>query len=332
MIAYITADFVQEGLDILSPYFEIKTGGWGFTGRQLPPDELAEEMGDAEVLIVTYELVTAAVIAANPNLKLIAVTRSGLHANIDVDAATQKGIPILFAPGRNADAVADLTLGLILAECRHIAYASHLIRLGKEGGWDADGKTPVKRFKGPELSGRTLGIVGFGEVGRRVAHRASGFGLELLVFDPFVNSNIIEKAGGKSVDLETVLKNSDFISLHTAVTQETSGMINRERLAMMKPTAYLINTARGALIDEGALLEALIKRRIAGAALDVLVMEPMGIDHSFRKLDNLTITPHIGGASEDIRIRHSRMIAEDIVRFLKGEVPLHLVNPEVLES
>jgi len=156
--------------------------------------------------------------------------------------------------------------------------------------------------------------------------------LELLVFDPFVNSNIIEKAGGKSVDLETVLKNSDFISLHTAVTQETSGMINRERLAMMKPTAYLINTARGALIDEGALLEALIKRRIAGAALDVLVMEPMGIDHSFRKLDNLTITPHIGGASEDIRIRHSRMIAEDIVRFLKGEVPLHLVNPEVLES
>jgi D-3-phosphoglycerate dehydrogenase len=332
MLAFITADFVQEGLDILSPYLEIKTGGWGFTGQQLTAQELIEQMRDAEVLIVTYEPVTAAVLAAKPNLKLIGATRGGLRANIDVDAATTRGIPVIYAPGRNADAVADLTFGLMLAECRRISYTSHLVRLGKEGGWDAEGKTPVKRFKGPELGGRTVGLVGFGEVGKRVARRASGFDMRLLVYDPFVEPEVIEEAGGRMVGLETLLRESDFVTLHAAVTPQTRGLINRERLVLMKPTSYLINTARGALIDEDALIEALRDRRIAGAALDVLGEEPMRLDHPLRRLDNVTITPHIGGASDDIRTRHSRMIAEDVVRFLRGEPPLHVANPEVLKT
>jgi len=329
MRAFITADFTQEGLDILSSHLEIKTGGWGFTGQRLTAEQLMEQMGDADVLVVTYEPVTAAVLAAKPCLRILGATRGGLRANIDVDAATARGIPVIYAPGRNADAVADLTMGLILAEARRISYTSHLIRLGAEGGWDADGKTPVKRFKGPELGGRTLGLVGFGEVGHRVARRASGFGLRLLVCDPFVDPGLVSEAGGRLVNLDALLRESDFVSLHAAVTPQTRGLINGERLALMKPTAYLINTARGALVDEDALVEALRSRRIAGAALDVLVEEPMRPDHPLRGLDNVTVTPHIGGASDDIPRRHSRMIAEDVVRFLDGQRPMHLANPEV---
>jgi len=330
MRAFITADFTREGLDILAQYLEVSTGGWGFTGHRLTSEELIEQMGDAEVLVVTYEPVTAAVLDARPKLRLIGCTRGGLRANIDVDAATARGIPVIYAPGRNADAVADLTFGLLLAEARRISYTSHLIRTGSEGGWDAEGKTPVKRFKGPELGGRVLGLIGFGEVGRRVAKRARGFDLNVLVYDPFVSPEAVAEVGACLSDLETVLKESDFVSLHAAVTPETKGMINRERLELMKPTAYLVNTARGALVDEPALVEALRQRRIAGAALDVLAEEPMALDHPLRTLDNVTVTPHIGGASDDIPRRHSRMIAEDIVRFLKGERPLHLANPEVL--
>lgn len=328
MRAFVTADFTKEGLDILSQHLEVRTGGWGFTGQRLTGEELMEQMGDAEVLIVTYEPVTAAVLAAKPNLKLLGATRGGLRANIDVDAATARGIPVIYAPGRNADAVADLTLGLMLAECRRISYTSHLIRTATEGGWDADGKTPVKRFKGPELGGRTLGLIGFGEVGHRVAKRAKGFEMSLLVYDPFVDPKVVVEAGGQVTDMETLLRESDFISLHAAVTPQTRGIMSRERLAMMKPTAYLINTARGALIDEDALIEALRERWIAGAALDVLVEEPMPLDHPLRAMENVTVTPHIGGASDDIPRRHSKMIAEDVVRFLKGERPLHLANPD----
>jgi phosphoglycerate dehydrogenase-like enzyme len=187
-------------------------------------------------------------------------------------------------------------------------------------------------LKGNELWGKTVGIVGLGAVGREVAKRLKGFDTELLVYDPYVSAEVIEHLGAQNVDLKTLLTTADVVTLHAPLTEETRGMLGREELGLMKPSAFLINTARSELTDEGALYAALKEGGIGGAALDVFAEEPPPADHPLLQLPNVIATPHIGGNTWEIPAHQSRIVVSDLERIFQGKRPLHVVNPETLEG
>ena len=290
------------------------------------PADLVKHMDGVDALVVHVAPVTADVLDASDRLKIVACTRGGA-VNIDINAATERKIPVLFTPGRNAEAVADYTFGLLLSETRNIARSNEEL---KKGIWRYEWYD--YEMCGYELTGKTFGIIGFGQVGRKVGTRAKAFGMKILVYDPYVPDREIVECGYKPVKLEMLLRNSDFVSLHARLSKDTEKMIGLKELSMMKKTAYLINTARGKLVDEKALLQALESKLIAGAALDVIETEPIGKGHPILLMDNVTITPHIGGATKDVVDRAAQMIAEDIERILNGEKPKYCANPSVLKT
>jgi phosphoglycerate dehydrogenase-like enzyme len=219
--------------------------------------------------------------------------------------------------------VADFTLGLLLDHCRRIARSERQLR---DHGWLVGGDLPYFHFRGPELDGRTIGLVGLGAIGRLVSDRARGFGLSVVAFDPFVVS---APEGVQLVALDELLVRSDFVSVHCPLTPETRGLIGRRELKLMRADAVLVNTARAAVVDEAALLHALRHRDIAGAALDVFWEEPLAPDHPIRDLDNVTITPHVAGAADDVKRHHARMIIDDVARWQAGEPLQHgVVQPK----
>jgi D-3-phosphoglycerate dehydrogenase len=285
------------------------------------PKKIIANVGNTDILIVHAAPVNAEVMDAAPSLKLIGCCRSGA-ANVEVSYATKKGIPVLFTPGRNAHGVADLTIGLIICEARGIARA------------DAQMKSGVYCVPevGVELWGKTLGIIGLGSVGSGVAFRAkNGFNMEVLAYDPRVPGERARELGVKLVDLEKLLRESDFVTVHSRASPDARPQITAKHIAMMKPTAYLINTSRGSIVDEQALVEALENGRIAGAALDVYTKEPVEPDNPLLKLDNVTLTPHVGGITREVPLRTAEIIAEDVARFLKGERPRNVLNAEVFK-
>jgi D-3-phosphoglycerate dehydrogenase len=285
------------------------------------PKQLIEGIGGAEILIVHVAPVTAEVMDAGKSLKLIGCCRTG-PTNVDVAYATKKRIPVLYTPGRNAQGVADLTIGLIIAEARGIARANAEMKAGVYG---------VPEI-GVELWGKTLGIVGLGKAGLAVAYRAkNGFSMKVLAYDPYVAKDAVKELGAEMVDLEVLLHESDFVSIHSRASADGQPQITAKHIALMKPTAYLINTARGSILDEQALVEALKNGRIAGAALDVYAKEPVEADNPLLNLDNVTLTPHIGGTTREVPLRAAEIIADDIARFLKHQRPRNVLNPEVLE-
>ena len=264
-------------------------------------------------------------------LQVIACCR-GDPVNVDVAAASEKGIPVLHAPGRNAQAVADLTLALMLMSLRNIPKAMHILR--QEVGPQGMVKMAVAFFdtKGNELWGKKVGIVGLGAVGREVAKRLCGFDAELMVYDPYVPDEVVERLGARRVDLAELLREADVVTLHAPLTAETKGMLGRSEFRLMKPTARLINTARGELADEEALYEVLREGKIGSAALDVFAQEPPPADHPLLQLPNVIATPHIGGNTHEITIHQSRIVVSDLERLYQGERPVHVVNPETLEA
>jgi len=327
----------KEKLGELSDRLELRFIGliptWGESHKGIrefagDPLEVAKEVKDSEILIVQFAPVSEEAVQAGKNLKLIACSRS-TPLNIDIAAATRAGIPVIKAPGRNADSVADFTMGLLLSEVRHIARSFEAVR---------NGTYPSARDKWrqsvPELYGKTMGIVGVGYIGTKLAIRAKGFGMRLLGYDPYVSEEKMRELGVEKCDLETLCRGSDFISVNVILTPETTGLISKKHLDMMKKTAILANTSRGAVIDEAALYDALVNKRIAGAALDVFVKEPIWQDpeNKFVKLDNVTLTPHIAGPSDDMMYRGSCIIAEDIGRLLRGEKMKNVLNPSVLSK
>jgi phosphoglycerate dehydrogenase-like enzyme len=183
-------------------------------------------------------------------------------------------------------------------------------------------------MRGLELAGKVVGIVGFGAIGSEVARRLRAFDMAVLVYDPYLGREEITKAGARQVELHALMKESDFITLHCPVSTETAGLIGAEEISLMKPAAYLINTAGWEIVDEAALFQALAERRIAGAAFDVYQTHPVSPDSQLLRLDNVLLTPHIGGATEGTVTRYSRMMVEDIIRFLDGKRPKNLVNAE----
>jgi D-3-phosphoglycerate dehydrogenase len=288
------------------------------------PEKLSSLVVNVDILVVHLAPVSSGVLKAGNRLKIVGCCRGG-PVNVNARAATLKKIPVLFTPGRNADAVADYTIGMILAESRNIARGHADL---KRGLWRTD--LYDYDISGPELAGKTLGIVGIGSIGLKVAERAKGFGMKILAYDPYVAEERIEAAGVKCVDLETLFSRADFVTIHARATPETKGMIGKKILSLMKGTSYLINTSRGDLVDEAALYEALKTRRIAGAGLDVFEKEPLRIDSPILALDNVTVTPHIAGASKEVAHRAAQIMADDIERILAGKKPLYCANPEVL--
>ncbi|MCX8189257.1 MAG: 2-hydroxyacid dehydrogenase [Nitrososphaeria archaeon] len=291
------------------------------------PRQLVKEIDEADILVVNYAPVTEEVMDADKNLKLIGVTRGG-PVNVDLQAATKRGIFVVNAPERTVDAVADFTIGLMIAEARNLARAYHMLKTGKVL------KINPRLFgdaiiQGIELPGKTLGIIGFGRIGRAVAVRAKGFGMRILAYDPYVKEDEIRNCGVEPVNLETLLKESDFISLHVRLTKETEHMIGEGELKRMKKTAYLINTSRGKVVDEKALYKALKEKWIAGAALDVVEEEPISPANPLLKLDNVTVTPHIAGLTQEVPLKSALIIADEITRYIRGERLSRLVNKEL---
>ncbi|UCB58574.1 MAG: hypothetical protein JSV67_08230 [Thermoplasmatales archaeon] len=335
MKALITSPFHESGFKILKKYMNIVYENWRETGvLYRDPEEYIDKINKekTDVLITEGDYIDEDVLN-NCNIKIIGVCR-GYPDNVDLKLATKKGIPVFFTPDRNADAVADMTIALILSQLRHL---TRIDRLLKSGNFYIDRGDDLARlyreFRGWELGNKTVGIVGLGGVGYRVAKRLRfGFGSKILVYDPYVDNQKIKDIEGKSVDLANLLKESDIVTLHAKVTDETVDMIGEKEINLMKPSAIFINTARAALVDEDALFNALKKKRITGAGLDVFGIEPVDSDNIFLELDNVTVTPHAGGSTFDSEILQSKMIAEDIEKYLNNDTPKYLNNPEILKK
>jgi D-3-phosphoglycerate dehydrogenase len=279
---------------------------------------------NTEMLIVLFCPVSKDAIDVLPNLKLIGASRAGLE-NIDVKYATKKGIIVHNLKGRNAHAVSDFTIGLVLGEARNIARSYHAV---KNGIWR---KNFANSDMIPELQGKTIGLVGFGYIGQLVAQKLSGFKVNILVSDPYVSEEVIRKYKAKKVTVEDLLKNSDFVSLHTRLNKETKNIIGEKELSLMKKNAYLINTARAGLVNEDSLYHILKEKKIAGAALDVFWQEPIGENSRWLELDNVTLTTHIAGTTKEALTKSPYLLVEDINKLLESKEPEFVVNPEVLK-
>lgn len=286
MRVLLADDIATEGIEVLK-----RTPGLAADARGgIGAEELRSIIEEYDALIVRSRTkVTAEVIEAGKNLKVLGRAGVGVD-NIDLDYATRRGIVVLNAPGGNVVSAAEHTFALLLALVRHIARADASLRSGK---WERS------RFKGVELHGKTLGLAGAGRIGTEVARRGRAFGMRVIGYDPYLSRERAERAGIELVTLPDLLEEADVVSVHTPLTEETRGLIGAEELALMKPTAYIVNAARGGVVDEAALAKALEEGKLAGAALDVFEHEPVRPDHPLLKLENVVVIPHLGGATRE---------------------------------
>jgi D-3-phosphoglycerate dehydrogenase len=290
-----------------------------------PPKDLGRLIRDVDILAIHICPISARTIGEARKLRIIATARGGVE-NIDVKAATSRGIAVINTPNHNAQAVAEYAVGLMLAETRNIAR-SHLAL--KNGTWrEYYSNTEFI----PELNGSTIGILGYGQTGRLVAKKLNSFDVIVIVHDPYVPRETIERDGHRPVDFASLLKESDILSLHVRLTPKTQNMLGEKEFRAMKPSAYIINTARAGLADQQALRRALEEKWIAGAAVDVYEVEPLPADYPLLSLDNVTCTSHRAGDTRNAYWKAPLLMGRQIVKLLKGERPDFLVNPEVLKG
>jgi len=300
----------NEGIDILRSYaqVDIKPG--------LKPEELISTIGDYEALIVRSQTkVSAKVIEAGQKLQVIARAGVGID-NIDVEEATRYGIMVVNAPTANTVSAAEHTIALILASARNIPQANAVL---KSGVWRRSD------FLGTEVRDKTLGIIGLGKVGSEVARRARGLEMKLIAYDPFISVEYANNLQVKLVPLEQLLKESDFITLHLPLTASTKRLLKAKELALVKPTARIINCSRGGLIDEEALAKAVREKRVAGAAIDVFPTEPTTKSVLFEE-DNIIVTPHLGASTTEAQATAAKDVAKQIIDVFKGQPPMYSVN------
>ncbi len=320
----IPQQYIKEGFDILEKEgHEVRTIQWNLDSYEElqhinlivetqgsesveVPQYILDSVKDADMIITQFCPINKAVIDYCHNLKVIGVLRGGVE-NINQEYAATKGIQVFNTSGRNATAVADFTVGMLIAECRNIAKAHKNL---KEGNWirDYDNANMV-----PDLEGKTVGIIGFGAIGRKVAKRLYGFDVDILVYDPYV-SEVPEYV--KLTSLDELLKESMFVTLHMRLTKETQRIMNANTLSKMRRESYLINTARSGLVDEQALYKALKNKEIKGAAIDVYDSEPPGKEYPLVTLDNVTITPHLAGGTTDAFLNSPKLLAKNIKDYL----------------
>jgi len=278
----------------------------------------ADGLKGFEAIVVGVQRITREMLQ-NSSVKIIAKHGVGVD-NIDLEAATELGIPVTVTPNANAVSVAELTIGFIFA------LSKKLIDLHN----NLYQKRQFVSNVGLELHGKILGIVGFGSIGKEVAKRALCLGMRVLVYDPYVEESNLRELGVEKTELDELLRQSDFVSLHVPLNESTRHLIDREKISLMKRTAYLINTARGGVVDEKALAEALKSGQIAGAALDVFDVEPLPADSPFFDCPNVIMTPHVGAHTYEAILRMNMMAAESIVDFFNGKIPKHVVNRDVI--
>jgi D-3-phosphoglycerate dehydrogenase / 2-oxoglutarate reductase len=320
--ALVTSPLRGPGLALLEQLAEVVYDPWIehrplriYSAEQLA--ERAREEG-ASILVVEADHCAGPVFA----LPLVAVASTrGDPNNVDVEAATAAGIPVLHAPGRNADAVAELTVALLLASSRRIVAADRDVR---EEAIYREGTIPYQRFRAWELRGRTAGLVGLGAVGRAARWRLEGLGMRVVASDPY--------ASDATHDLDRLLEVSDVVSMHAPVTPETTGMIGSAQFARMRDGVIFINSARAQLHDTDALVDALRTGKVGAAGLDHFVGEHLAADHPLTTFDNVVLTPHIGGATYDTEANQSRLVSEGLCRLLAGAVPDNIINPSVLTA
>lgn len=319
---FVTQPLFPQHMELLRQYCDVDVYD---AGGPPPRSILLQRARDKDgIICMVGDKIDAEVMDLSPNLVVISTNSVG-YDHIDVEEATRRGIYVTNTPGVLTEATADLTWALLLAVARRIVEADNYLRAGK---WKIVW-TPTF-FVGADVYGKTIGIIGFGRIGQAVAKRAKGFGMKILYYD-VVRAPPEREAelGAEFVPIKELLKNSDFVSIHVALTKETRYMIGEKELRMMKPTAFLINTSRGPVVDEAALVKALEEKWIAGAALDVFEQEPVSPDNPLIKFSNVVLTPHIGSASISSRTKMSELAATNLLSVLRGEEPPHLVNPEV---
>jgi len=318
---YVTRRLPECVMQQLEKIYEVKCNPYD---RNMDQEELKEAIKSCDVIITMLaDRIGRDIIELNPDLKGICNYAVGYN-NIDVQAATEAGIPVCNTPGVLTETTADLTWALIFAAARRIVEADRYTRAGKFTGW-----APML-MQGQDIYGKTLGIIGAGRIGEAVARRSMGFGMKVIYHNHHENEWMNEHLQAEHKTLEEVLRESDIISLHIPYNRETHHLIDAEQLRMMKPTAVLINTARGKVINEQELIKALQRKQIAAAGLDVYYNEPE-VPEQMIALDNVVIVPHIGSASCETRIRMAELVRDCVAACLAGEMPPAIVNPQVIE-
>ena len=314
---FVTRQIPQKGLEMLKARFEVEIGA---SDRNLSRREICEGTKDADALVcLLSDAIDEEILSGAKKLKIIANYAVGYN-NINVEYAKEHGIFVTNTPGVLTETTADLTWALMLSVARRIVEADKFTRSGKFKGWEPE------LMLGSDVFGKTLGVIGAGRIGQAVMKRAIGFGMRVIYYSKSrLPLDIESNLNASYVSLEKLLKEADFVSLHVPLTKNTYHMIGEDQLSLMKRTAYLINTARGPVVDEEALVKFLKEKRIAGAALDVFENEPL-LTPGLTELDNVVITPHIGSASKETREKMSVIVAENVIAALEGKIPPNCVN------
>lgn len=316
---FVAGEIPKQGLDELKQHFEVDV----FSGEQLiTKDELINRVKDADALVSLLSTqVDKDVIDAGTNLQIIANYGAGFN-NVDGDYARKKGVNVTNTPKASTNATADLTFAILLAVARRVVEGDKVSRTTGFNGW-----APLF-FRGREVSGKTIGIIGLGEIGMAVARRAKGFDMDVLYTGPRRHTDREDAVGGATyVSLEALLQQSDFITINAAYHPSMKHMIDTEQLQLMKPTAYLINAARGPIVHEQALVDALKAKQIEGSALDVFEFEPE-INDALKTMDNVVITPHIGNATFEARDMMANIVTTNVKKQLNNETPDYIINKE----
>jgi D-3-phosphoglycerate dehydrogenase / 2-oxoglutarate reductase len=327
MRALVLAPFSAHCLERLRTRLDVAYESWLDSNTLQDPEALGGRLAaeDIGVLVVEADFVFEEVFEAAPGLRLVGVCRNALN-QVDVPSATAHGVAVCHAPGRNTNAVAEMTLGLMLSLARSIPQAATLVA---GAGW-RDPSVGYRLFRGREIAGATVGVVGFGQIGRDVARTCVALGARVLVHDPYVPEDQVRASGAEPAAFADIAARSDFVTLHVPDTEATYRLVDAPFLHRMKRDAYLINTGAGGSVDPAALAAALESATIAGAALDVFEGHPLPASSPLASAPNVILTPHIGGATAETVERHSRMMTEEIERLLAGEPLQHVVNPDYL--
>lgn len=324
----ITAPFDSGVADSLADAFDVTLVEPTMDGASLADRGIDAQLAAADVVVAELDVIDERALSAAPSLKAVVSCRAK-PANVDLDACTARGIPVFTTPGRNAEVTADLSFALLLATVRKVSESERWLRAGN---WSEDDVfEPYEKFRSIGLGGRTLGILGGGAIGRRMVTRARGFGMTVKVYDPFLPADAFGDQASV-VSLEEALSTSDIVTVHVPLMPETEGLLGERELALLRPDSFLINAGRAAIIDEQALMTVLRERRIAGAGFDVFYQEPLPSDHELFTFDNVTMTPHIAGASDDVIAEHSRIAERALRAWLAGERVPGTANEKALAA